>query len=78
MASYSSRKRTVVHHEWTVPAGSTHTEFFRAYNAARQGYLQANKLPEDAELFDDALWIHVDEDTDGPQVVIAFTTEETS
>jgi hypothetical protein len=77
MAVYSSRTRIVTHHEWTVPAGSNHAEFMKAYTAARLAYLAEKGLLRDTELFDDALWVNVDEDTDGPQIVISFTTEET-
>lgn len=75
MAVYSSRKRTEIHHEWTVPAGSNHAEFLKAYNAACLAYREAKGYREE-HLSDDALWINVDEDCDGPQIVISFTTEE--
>jgi len=75
MAAWSHRTVTSTREEWEVPAaapwGACLGDIQSALLAASNAYRAAHGLPEDHQLWDDVLRLHVTDDS----IVISFTTE---
>ena len=76
MATWSHRTVTSTRQEWEVPAtrpwGACLGDIQSAILAASNAYREAHGLPEDHQLWDDALRLHVTDEA----ILISFTTEE--
>ena len=75
MPPWSSRTVTVTRREWEVPAaqpwGACLGDISGAILAASIAYREAHGLPEEQQLWDDALRFHVTDDA----ILISFTVE---
>lgn len=75
MATHTRETVTTTVHRWIVPAdgpyGAAAAEVGKAWREAERAYRKAYNLPQDDDLFDNALTFHPEDDA----IVISFTTE---